>query len=441
METEQQKLLMDVNSEDQVLSEAGSLADRGQWKEAISLLKNLEQVSPLSVKALSKLAYYHSQGGAYDEAINLYKNLSQQQPSEGKWFYYIGFQYQQKKKWSEAIASYEKSSDLSPRWSLPSLRLGDAYKELKEPEKALAAYREGIKRFLDLPPNWRTDINKSTYGKLCGRTARLLLDKQNRSTNELEETIRLCQESVTIEANEADSWYRLGCALLEANRVDEALDHLQKGEALNPNKEYICHKIAQAYLKREDQDQALKAYERVPQHKRGPYILHGMGQCQLAKGNIMEAARYFNQAIRREPRKFYHYWDFALALISLGAKDQAIEALEKANKLFQEEHGKDYNKAVEKLEEVKSTLPPGKHVSFDDPPKTTGVMRFGIVTKYVEERGFGFIKGDTDGNKVFFHISRVKGKVIPHLGNRIRYVCEVGEKGLRAAKVWLLEDK
>ena len=122
METEQQKLLMDVNREDQVLSQAGSLADRGQWKEAISLLKRVDQVRPLSGKALSKLAYYYSQDGAYDDAISLYKNLSQQQPSEGKWFYYIGFQYQQKKKWPEAVASYEKSSDLAPRWSLPSSR-------------------------------------------------------------------------------------------------------------------------------------------------------------------------------------------------------------------------------------------------------------------------------------------------------------------------------
>ncbi len=441
METEQQELSMDVNSEDQVLSEAGSLADRGQWEEAISLLKNLEQVNPLSVKALSKLAYYYSQDGAYDDAINLYKNLSQRQPSEGKWFYYLGFQYQQKKKWPEAIASYERSSDLAPRWSLPSLRLGDAYQEAGDPEKALEIYRKGIKRYLELPSNWRSEINKCTYGKLCSKAARMLLSKKDRSPSEFQEVIKLLQESVTAEPNDADNWYRLGCVLLEANRVDEALDHLQKGETLNPKKEYICHKIAQAYLKKGDHDQARKAYERIPQHKRGPYILRGMGQCSMAKGETMEAAKQFREAIRREPLRFYHYWDFALALIVLGAKDQAIEALERANQLFQQDQGKDYQKALEKLEEVKSTLSPGKRISFDGPSKNTGVMRFGVVTKYVEERGFGFIKDDTDGNNVFFHISRVKGKVIPQVGIRIRYVCEVAEKGLQAAKVWLLGEK
>lgn len=441
MENEQQELSIGVNSEDHVLSEAASLADRRQWKEAVSLLKNLERVGPLSVNALSKLAYYYSQDGAYDDAISLYKNLSQQQPSEEKWFYYLGFQYQQKEELPEAITSYQKCLDLAPRWLLPALRLGDTFHEMRESERALEAYRKGIKNYVELPPTWHNEINKSTYLKICSRIARLLLDKQNRSQNELEEIIKLCQESVTAEPNEADNWYRLGCALLEANRVDEALDHLQKGEILNPNKEYICHKIAQAYLKKGDQDQALKAYERVPQHKRGPYILHGMGQCQMVKGNIMEATRHFNQAIRREPRKFYHYRDFALALITLGAKDQAIEALEKANKLFQEEHGKDYHKAVEKLEEVKSTLPPGNRISFDEPSKDVGVIRFGKITKYDTKRGFGFIKDDTEGNSVFFHITRVKGKSVPQVGALIRYVCEIGEKGLQAAKVWLLSEK
>jgi tetratricopeptide (TPR) repeat protein len=436
-----EELLMGMMNEEQTIAHAASLADRGQWKEAISLLKSLEQVKPLSWETLSKLAYYYSKDGAYDDAINLYKNLSERRPSEGKWFYYLGFQYQQKETWAEAIASYQKCLDLAPRWLLPALRLGDTYQGMGELDKVLEAYRKGISSYTELPPKWHNEINKSAYIKLCNKTARLLLDKETRTQKELEETIKLCQESVTHEPNEADNWYRLGCALLEANRVDEALGHLQKAEALNSKKEYICHKIAQVYLKKGDQDQALKAYERVPHHKRVPYILHGMAQCYMAKGENMEAARKFYQSIQREPQKFYHYWDFALALISLGAKDQAIEALEKANKLFQEEHGKDYRKAVEKLEEIKSILPPGNRISFDEPSKDVGVIRVGTITKYNTNRGFGFIKDNSGGSEVFFHITRVKGRVVPQIGTRARFVCEVTEKGLQAAKVWLLGEK
>ena len=156
----------------------------------------------------------------------------------------------------------------------------------------------------------------------------------------------------------------------------------------------------------------------------------------------MEAARKFHQAIQREPKKFYYHWDLALALIALGAKDQAIEALEQANHLFRREHGKDYRKALAKLEEIRSTLPPGKHISFD-PPSSSAIpeIRFGTVAKYNIERGFGFIKDDADGVSVFFHISRVKNHVAPQISTRTKYVCEVGEKGPQAAKVWLLGDR
>ena len=134
-----------------------------------------------------------------------------------------------------------------------------------------------------------------------------------------------------------------------ANRLDQALECLQKAQALNQKKEYISHKIAQVFLKQEKLEQAIDVYEKIPSHRRAPYILHGFGQCLLAKGETLEAAKEFHQAIKKEPGKFYHYWDFALALISLEARDQAIEALEKADELFQKEHGKEYGKALKKL--------------------------------------------------------------------------------------------
>jgi hypothetical protein len=52
-------------------------------------------------------------------------------------------------------------------------------------------------------------------------------------------------------------------------------------------------------------------------------------------------------------------------LIALEAKDQALEALEKANQLSRQEYGKDYRKALAKLQEVQATLPSGKGISFN----------------------------------------------------------------------------
>ncbi len=67
------------------------------------------------------------------------------------------------------------------------------------------------------------------------------------------------------------------------------------------------------------------------------------------------------------------------------------------------------------------------------------MISFGTVVKYHAKGGFGFIKDDADGVSVFFHITRLKGQAAPQIGARAKYVREVGEKGFRAARVWLVD--
>jgi superkiller protein 3 len=290
MDPEQSAVSVEVNNEEEVVRQAEALASAGQWREAASLLRQCSQANTLSVEALHKWAYYCSHAGNYDRAITLYKDLSERHPSEAKWFYYLGFQYQRKEQWAEAIAAYKQCLNLAPRWLKAALRLGDAYRGAEQLDKASETYREGIQSYQDLPLSHRREL-APVYAKLCAKMARALLDEPNQVPGELEEAVKLLQESVAIEPNDADNWYRLGCAFLETGQVDEALASLKKAQSLSPKKEYINHKMALGYLKKGDPDQALKAYEQVPEHKRIPYILHGMAQCHIPKAKRWKRPR------------------------------------------------------------------------------------------------------------------------------------------------------
>jgi tetratricopeptide (TPR) repeat protein/cold shock CspA family protein len=424
----------ETESEEQILCQAKILEDHKRWKEAASLLKDYQQTHALSIIGLGMLAFYTSRAGDYDNAIVYYKGLCRQEPSVARWCYALGFQYQQKKQWQDAIRSYEKSLSISPGWLLPALRLGESYQSAGQSEKALEAFRKGIQNYQMLSVSRRGNLS-SVYAKLCVKTAQIILATPNLGGRRQEEAINLLRESVAAEPNSAINWYYLGSALLKIERLEEALECLKKAEVLDPKKEYIRHKIAQVHLNKGDPDQALKTYERIHQHRRAPYILHGMAQCYMAKGEAMEAARKLHQAIQKEPGKFYHHWEFAMALITLGAKDQAIEALERTIQLFRKEYGKDYHKALGKLEEVRSTLQPGKRVSFDISPSAVTAIGSGTIVKYNPDKGFGFIKDNADGTNVFFHVTRVKGGV-PRVGSRIRFVREADEKGFHATKAW-----
>ena len=440
MQTGQEATTQAMTDERQVLIQAEALADQERWKEAAMLLEEYQSTTALSLETLGKLADYRSHARDYDGAIAIYRDLCQQQPDEKNWFYRLGFQYQQKEQWTESIEAYSECLRIAPRSIGAALKLGDAYRKIQQNEKALNAYRQGIQSFQGYSLEYQHRM-KPIYAKLCARTARILLEKPSAQPNVINEAIKFLQASVAACPDDTDVWYRLGGALLDVNRLDQAFECLQKAQVLNPKKEYISHKIAQVLLRQGKLEQAIGVYEKIPSYRRTPYILRGLGQCLMAKGESLEAAKRFHQAIQKEPGKFHYYWDLALALISLEAKDQAIEALERANELFREAHGNEYGKALKKLEEVRSALPDGKKISFEESSTNIAEIRHGTVLKYDERRGFGFIEDENGGARTFFHITKVKKRTPPRVGQEVKYVRETGEKGLQAINVWLLNNR
>lgn len=426
-------------NEDRLLKEAEDLAGKSEWRKAALLIGNAGSTIHLSGKARGAQAFYHSRAGDHEKAIALFTDLCKLEPKEARWASYLGFQFQQKGQWDNSIASYEHALKLAPKWIKIHLSLGQAYEETRQADKALCIYREARRVYKELPHESRLKAVKY-YGSICRQAAKLLQSKNPRQGEDIAEALDCLYEGAEAAPNDLNSWYRLGGLLLDLGRLDEALQHLTKAEALGPRNEYVCHKIAQVYLKKGDPDEALRRYGGIQPHKQVPYTLRGIAQCLLAKGQALEAAKKLHQAIRREPDKFFHHKDFALALIELKARDQAVEALEKTNSLYEKEHGKPHKWALAKLDEIRSTLQSSERISFEPDPSSVPSISFGTVTKFNTDRGFGFIRDRSDNVTVFFHISHVKDRITPQTGAKVKFVREIGEKGPQASRVWLLKD-
>jgi len=423
-----------INAED-LLKQAQSLIQKEKWHDAITLLSQSQQITDKSIECLNILAYCYSKNKNYTKASNIYEELCNRQPHKAKWLYYLAYQYRSEGDLKAAIKTYEKCLELSPQWLKVYLELGQIYEEIGSTDKAIKVYREGITVYKEITLDRQKDLSH-IYSKLCTRTGKLLLsyDKaQGKNSNEIE---FLFKESTIVEQENADVWYRLGNFLLETERVDEALEYLKKAKSLAPNKEYIHHKIAQAHLKKGNIDLSLKIYESIPNHKKTAYILQGIAECLLRQGKTIEGVHYLFKAMQKEPGKFYLHRDLGLALITLGDRDQAIEELKKANELYKKDNGKDFNKILAKIEEIRN-MPQGKRIVFEEPTSSIISISYGVVIKYNSERGFGFIKDDNDGQDVFFHISSIKNRIEPTKGMRGKFIRERGEKGPQASKVWL----
>ena len=75
----------------------------------------------------------------------------------------------------------------------------------------------------------------------------------------------------------------------------------------------------------------------------------------------------------------------------------------------------------------------------DDPADAANRMQ-GVVKKWFDEKGFGFIKPDAGGDDVFLHVTAIKAaRLVGHIdeGDRVEFEVAPGKdgKGLKAVNL------
>ena len=66
--------------------------------------------------------------------------------------------------------------------------------------------------------------------------------------------------------------------------------------------------------------------------------------------------------------------------------------------------------------------------------KEVKYMTIGTVARWLDQKGFGFIKGE-DGKDIFVHNSDIEGKNSLREGEKVEFEVTEGDKGPRAVKV------
>ena len=68
------------------------------------------------------------------------------------------------------------------------------------------------------------------------------------------------------------------------------------------------------------------------------------------------------------------------------------------------------------------------------PNKEVKYMTVGTVARWLDQKGFGFIKGE-DGKDIFVHNSDIEGKNSLSEGEKVEFEVTAGDKGPSAVKV------
>ncbi len=150
--------------------------------------------------------------GDYDAAAHYYQKAIDIDPNYSEAYNAIGVVYFKQHKWDDAIAAFKKAvaNKLYTTPHIPYLNLGDLYMARKDYAKAVEAYRKS-KQYADI-----------------------------------EFTV-----------------YKLGIALIDAGRIQEAVNEFQEGVNLSPGNAAMRFQLAVAHLKDGNKQQAMDEFQRV----------------------------------------------------------------------------------------------------------------------------------------------------------------------------------
>ncbi len=215
--------------------------------------------------------------------------------------------FQRNRIWHDPITFWEDSVKKAPNDYRPYFNLGIAYSKAGMPEKA-------IRQFENVLPLWdfkNVLQKKSVYPDTLCNIGNALLE-----TGYPEKAMDYYLKAIAALPQHMEARNNLAKALIEQNRVQEALVHLNYILDRNPTSEvYINTGSALARLNRIDD--AITCYKKaLDMDPASPEAYNNLGVMMLHKQNYAAAVNYFKSAIKVKP-------DYASALANL----QRLESL------------------------------------------------------------------------------------------------------------------
>jgi tetratricopeptide (TPR) repeat protein len=410
------------------LERATQAMSENRWSDAIPDLRIAHERMPGDVDVAWKLGFALSRDARYEDAINVLDELHSKHPQDARWPYMVGFQYYQQGDWPQAVEWFAKALALRPGYVKVLYRKGYAHIALGQEQEAIKTLTDCI-NYWEKMTSEEQDRDRSIYGKAQFQLGKVYL-KKGLSLK----ARRPLQVAAQIHPQDHDVLYELGQCHLKNNQPDDAIRELQTADRIKPGTHYITDRLAQAYIKKGDYATAERIYEKIPNHRRRPYILQHVGALYLEQGQHQKALPHLELAARKQPDNHNILYSLGLAQEATGQLKEAHASFTRAVKYRKSNYNLEFKEAEEALQrttEILATLPPTES-------EDTSKDNEGVIESYNESRGFGFI--NSKSGRIFFHVSVFAGQRKIRAGLRVMFSSEPSAKGPRAVRVEPVEE-
>lgn len=340
------------------MDEGVKLLSQGRFSEAIAVFNRFKQVNPqdartyfysglalteagrLSAATLElgeavrldpqRLEYLVLQASLFarlkqrthaEETLNIILKDSAVERLDASWLWLLSDSYFRLERFADALRALDLLEKRKPDDPRLDLNRGQAYGFLSQFEPALASLRKSIAKY-PLNPLAHFEMGKLLYrhGDLPVAKGALL-------------------EAVRLEPKNSQYLQKLGAVCLALKETDEALAHLERAVASDPNEPQTYYSLRQAYTRKGERALAAesgKKFQELQQRAKREEELEralARGERLLDEGKEVEARAAFEQVIQSDPNNWAAHGYLAEHWLAAGDWQKAWPHLAKMEEL------------------------------------------------------------------------------------------------------------
>ncbi len=382
---------------------------------------------PEPTAAIAARAEQALREGRFDEALPLYLLLAEREPRKAMYRYRQGECLRGLERFAEAVESYDLALDLWPEFEWARLRRLACLLNMGREDEAIAGLDELREKLQE---------SKEKFDRVLIAAAYRLLVDHHHAAGRLVEAIAVANLAVEHTGDDCNTWYRLGKLLHEADDASSALEAYRRAFELEP-KGYIADRIARCLDRLDRYEEALAVWAELPRAERDWYVCRNEARARHRREDGEGARRCVEEGLRRRRNEPTLNYLAGVLCEERGEFSQARRHYEIAVCGSEKQYGRRHEKAAEGLERVSRIVEIDAEQRTENPegeaPAGEQLLR-GTITKFVEERGFGFITRPGAKKGLFFHISQFKDGT-PVVGLEVEFRLGSNERGELAEQV------
>lgn len=321
----------------------------------------------------------------------LLKEVQEEDPKNEEAWYLLGYVYARQKKYDKMFEAFDKAVELKSEYKKKGVKVS------KDSGTQFHA-EHGVDAILKVV--WATAFNTGvkSFNEAVNATDDSLRMKS------FDEAIKNFKTAATIQPDSTLAYRNWAAALLNAQRLQEAEEPLEKALKAAPDDAEIATMLAQVYTSNGKEEQALAILEDFwSRDIRTEEIADNLSRAYLRAGKVEEAKGVYKEAIEANPGNFQFLYNYGTILLEAKDYDGAIEYLTKAYEIDPESPDLNYNIGASYLNRgvAKREILPEN--SSDD----SYIKDFELAFPYLEKS----IKLRPDDQGVWFTFGRIAGQL------------------------------